>query len=136
MSTMRPMVCVASTMPPATGTAPPVRPVPPARGVTGTPCFSAIASVAATSAVSAASTTASGMPADGLALVDGMGVAPGLGRVHLRRPEATLELRQGAFDGISRRQTDLGRSDQHPCFIALSVALSTRGPCGPLSPLR
>ena len=47
-------------MPPATGTAPPVRPVPPARGVTGTSHASAIASVAATSSVEAAITTASG----------------------------------------------------------------------------
>ena len=60
MSLMRASAWVARTMPPATGTAPPVRPVPPARGVTGTSCFSAISSVAATSAALAASTTAEG----------------------------------------------------------------------------
>ena len=60
ISLMRASACVASTMPPATGTAPPVRPVPPARGVTGTSHASAIASVAATSAADAAMTTTSG----------------------------------------------------------------------------
>ena len=60
MSLMRARAWVASTMPPATGTAPPVRPVPPARGVTGTSHASAIASVVATSSAEAAMTTASG----------------------------------------------------------------------------
>ena len=53
-------MCVARTIPPATGTAPPVLPVPPARGVTGTPHRSAISSVAATSSALSAITTMSG----------------------------------------------------------------------------
>ena len=60
MSLMRERACVASTMPPAMGTAPPVRPVPPARGVTGTSYRSATSRVAATSAALDARTTAEG----------------------------------------------------------------------------
>src|SRR5258708_1307155 len=60
MSLIFARACVARTMPPATGTAPPVRPVPPARSVTGTPGAPATARGTATSAASAAMTTASG----------------------------------------------------------------------------
>ena len=63
---------------------------------------------------------------DGLALVRRVGIAPGLARVHLRRPEVTVELRERAVDGVACGQTNLGRCYEHPCFIALPIGQSDR----------
>ena len=56
------MRVVTMTTPPSQGMAPPVRPVPAPRAVTGRPCLRAMRTAAATSSASAGKTTASGMP--------------------------------------------------------------------------
>ena len=60
ISTIDFMPSVDSTMPPATGTEPPVRPVPPERGVIGTSASRATRKAVRMSSAFSASTTASG----------------------------------------------------------------------------
>ncbi len=78
-------------MPPAIGTAPPVRPVPPARGVIGTSASRATASAARMSSLDVASTTASGTSPLGLGLVAHEALTGVLSGQNFRRAKPLLE---------------------------------------------